>query len=505
MKYLEKIKTIFPITKESYYEIIPIIFFIMILGIILKLPLINIYSFILSGILLIIGKSIFTFGAKLAVELLGKKIGINLIKSNKTILIILSVFLIGFTITLSEPDLLTLSTQLPSIPKAVLIISVSISVGIFLVIGIIKNIYRLNLNTLLLIGYAIIFALLIFTPSQYIPISFDAGGATTGPVSVPFIVALGLGLNSLRVDKNAKKDGFGSLALCSIGPIIIVLILGLFYSLESHYEIANINLNSGLYTLYFKNFLESFKEVLITTIPLIALFLVYKKIFKCFSKKDTTKIILGLFLVIVGFSIFLVGTNIGFMPMGNLLGTTITSKDYKYIIIPIGMILGYLIVKAEPAVNLLNEQIDTITSGSIKKKNVSLCLSLAVSLAVAISFYRAFTGLNIAYILIPCYILTLILTFFVNRLFTGISFDAGGAVSGPLTVSFLLPMAIGITYSQGGNIITDAFGLIALVNLFPIVTIQIFGLIYKYKSRILKTYDNYSDEIISYNWRKYLW
>ena len=472
------------IAKESYMEIIPIVFIVMVLAIFLHIPILKIYSFLLGGFLLIIGKSLFSLGAKVGIELFGKRLGTSLGKRGNIVIFVITIFLIGFVLTLSEPDLLVLAGELPSIPKSVLVICVSISVGIFLVLGMLKSIYRLNFNTLILISYGIIFLLMLFVPSSFYAIGFDAGGATTGPISVPFIVALGLGLSSLRTDKDAKKDGFGSLALCSIGPVMIVLILGLFYNTDSFYDISSLTTSNSVYGLYFNSFISSFGEVFITLFPFIVLFLVYGFIAKCFSKRDIKRIVVGFVLVLLGFSIFLVGTSVGFISMGYLLGENLSMRGLAYLSIPIGTILGYLIVSAEPAVNLLNEQIDNITSGSIKRKSVRKCLSLAVVIAVGISF--------------------IILSFFVNRLFTGISFDAGGAVSGPLTVSFLLPMAIGITYSLGGNIMTDAFGLVALVTLLPIVVIQIFGLVYRFKSKIIGTYDSYDDSIRDYNWRKYL-
>lgn len=492
------------IAKESYMEIIPIIFIVMMLAIFLHIPILKIYSFLLGGVLLIIGKSLFSLGAKVGIELFGKRLGTSLGKKGNIIVIIITIFLIGFVLTLSEPDLLVLAGQLPSIPKSILVLLVSVSVGIFLVLGMLKSIYRLNFNTLILISYGIIFLLMMLVPSSFYAIAFDSGGATTGPITVPFIVALGLGLSSLRTDKDAKKDGFGSLALCSIGPVIVVLILGLFYNTDSFYDINSLTMDGGVYSLYFNSLISSFKEVLVTLLPLVILFLVYGFITKCFSKRDVKRIIVGFILVLLGFSIFLVGTSVGFISMGYLLGESLSMNNIAYVSIPIGMVLGYLIVSAEPAVNLLNEQIDNITSGSIKRKTVGRCLSIAVALAVGVSFYRAITGFSIAPIIIVGYLVCIVLSFFVNRLFTGISFDAGGAVSGPLTVSFLLPLAIGITYNLGGNIMTDAFGLVALVTLFPIIVIQVFGLIYKYKSKILGTYDDYDDSIKEYNWRKYL-
>ena len=493
------------IVKESYREIIPIVFIVMVMAIFLHIPILRIYSFLLGGFLLIIGKSLFSLGAKVGVELFGKRLGTSLGKRGNIVIIVITIFLIGFVLTLSEPDLLVLAEELPSIPKSVLLVCVSIGVGIFLVLGMLKSIYRLNFNTLILICYGIIFILMLFVPSSFYAIGFDAGGATTGPISAAFIVSLGLGLSSLRTDRDAKKDGFGSLALCSIGPVIIVLILGLFYNTDSFYDISSLTTTSNsVYGLYFNSFISSFREVSITLFPFIVLFLVYGFITKCFSKRDIKRIVVGFVLVLFGFSIFLVGTSAGFISMGYLLGESLSMRGLAYLSIPIGAILGYLIVSAEPAVNLLNEQIDNITSGSIKRKSVGKCLSLAVGIAVGISFYRAITGFSITPIIIIGYIVCIILSFFVNRLFTGISFDAGGVVSGPLTVSFLLPLAIGITYSVGGNIMTDAFGLVALVTLFSIVVIQIFGLVYRFKSKILGTYDSYDDSIRDYNWRKYL-
>ena len=275
------------IAKESYMEIIPIVFIVMVLAIFLHIPILKIYSFLLGGFLLIIGKSLFSLGAKVGIELFGKRLGTSLGKRGNIVIFVITIFLIGFVLTLSEPDLLVLAGELPSIPKSVLVICVSISVGIFLVLGMLKSIYRLNFNTLILISYGIIFLLMLFVPSSFYAIGFDAGGATTGPISVPFIVSLGLGLSSLRTDKDAKKDGFGSLALCSIGPVMIVLILGLFYNTDSFYDISSLTTSNSVYGLYFNSFISSFGEVFITLFPFIVLFLVYGFIAKCLDRKST--------------------------------------------------------------------------------------------------------------------------------------------------------------------------------------------------------------------------
>lgn len=485
---------------ESYQAVIPIIFFVIILSIFMKLSLLDILSFILSGIFIMIGISLFTFGANLSMVTVGKKIGTSLVKSKNILKIVVVTIIIGTIITIAEPDLSMLANQLPSISKLFFVLLVSFGVGLFLMIATLKNVYRLNLNTILLISYSIVFLLLFLVPSDFLAVAFDSGGVTTGPLSVPFIVSLGLGLNALRTDKNAKKDSFGLLSLCSTGPIIVVLLIGLVYKPDSYYDIASLTSQLPLKVQYSSALVDNFLEVLLSVIPILLVSLLYIYKYKTVTKREKMKIISGIIMAMIGLTIFLIGANVGFMNMGYLIGSYFGTSKYKYFLIPIGMIIGFWIVKAEPAVKLLNGQIEDLTEGSINRKSVGLSLSLGVALAVGISFLRALTGISLLYFIIPGYILAIGLTFVVNRIFTGIAFDSGGAVSGPLTVTFLLPISIGACYVSNGNVMTDAFGLIALVSLIPLITIQLFGLIYKYKSRITKVYDDYDEKIIEYDW-----
>ena len=493
------VKKIYSALKESFDTIYPIIFIVFFLNLFLKLSFPDLMSFLISSILIIIGMTLFSFGVNISLIPLGKEIGQSVFKSKKMTIILIISFLLGLAVTIVEPDLIILSGQLSNIPNLIFIITVSIGVGIFLMISAYRIFRKYKFNTILIIFYSIILILLFFVPKEFIAISFDAAGATTGSISVPLIISFGLGLISTRNDLKANEDSFGMIGICSIGPIITVLIMGLFYELKSNY-IFKINESTNLISLFKGAFLNYGSDILISIIPIIAVLIIYQIITKKYNKKELKKLSLGLFVILIGLTLFLVGANIGFLKIAYLIGNSLMLSEYSYLLLPISAILGFYIVQAEPSVKVLTEQIESITGGSIPKKIIMLCLSVGVSLAVLLSLTRVTTGISILWFIIPGYFISIILSFFIPNVFTSIAFDSGGASSGTMTASFLLPLAIGATTALGGNIISDAFGMVALVSLSPILTIQLLGLIYKIKKQRSISTLTIDETIINYKW-----
>lgn len=441
--------------------------------------------FLLGAALLIAGMLFFNVGVELSMTPMGERTGTIITKSKNLLLIITISFIMGFVITISEPDLQVLAGQVPSIPNITLILAVAFGVAVFLVIAILRMLFGIALSHLLLFFYTIIFVLTAFVPSDFLAISFDSGGVTTGPMTVPFIMAFGVGIAAIRNDKHAEDDSFGLVSLCSIGPILAVLILGMIYNPDSTEQVSDsiivVDNTVDLWHLFAVEFPTYLKEIAVSLLPIVVFFGLFQLVSRDINKRSLIKIGVGLIYTYVGLVLFLTGVNVGFMPAGNFLGQTIAGLSYSWIIIPIGMLIGFFIVKAEPAVFVLTRQVEDITSGAISAKAMGMSLSIGVAASVGLAMTRVLTGISILWFLIPGYAIALILTFFVPKIFTAIAFDSGGVASGPMTATFLLPFAMGACDALGGNIITDAFGIVAMVAMTPLITIQIMGVIFKIK------------------------
>lgn len=446
-------------------------------------------AFLVGAVLLTVGLLLFSIGVELSMTPMGERVGTTMTKTKKLFLMVLITFVMGFIITISEPDLQVLAQQVPSVPNLVLILAVAAGVGAFLVVALLRMLIGIPLSRLLLIFYIIVFGLAFFVPERFLAVAFDSGGVTTGPMTVPFIMALGIGISAIRSDKHAADDSFGLVALCSIGPILAVLILGMIYNPDQTEYISEsipvINNTVELWHLFAVELPTYMKEMALSLLPIIIFFGLFQIVSRDMKKKALIKMGVGLVYTYVGLVLFLTGVNVGFMPAGNYLGQTIASLPYAWIIVPIGMIIGYFIVQAEPAVFTLTRQVEEMTSGAISAKAMGLSLSIGVAVSVGLAMIRVLTGISILWFLIPGYAIALILTFFVSKLFTAIAFDSGGVASGPMTATFLLPFAMGACEAVGGNIITDAFGVVAMVAMTPLITIQVMGLIFRIKENNL--------------------
>ena len=419
---------------------------------------------------------------------MGQGMGVEMGRARHLTLPLLAAFVLGLLITIAEPDLQVLATQVPAIPSTVLIFTVAAGVGLFLALAVLRTYIKLRLSTLLLIFYSIVLLLTILTPGSFIPVSFDSGGVTTGPITVPFIMSLGVGLASVRSDKHATGDSFGLVSLCSIGPVIAVLLLGSFYRPDSAsyhgVSMADIATTRDAAHAFAAALPAYVREVAGAMVPICAMFFLFQLLTRRFKRNELLKIVSGLVYTYIGLVLFLIGVNVGFMPAGQFIGATIAQSPRPFLLIPVGMVMGYYIVAAEPAVHVLNKQVEEVSMGAVSQHAMRRSLSMGVGLSVCIAMLRVLTGISILWFLIPGYVLSLALTFFVPQIYTGIAFDSGGVASGPMTATFLLPFAMGACEAVGGSVMTDAFGLVAMVAMTPLITIQLLGVSNEMRKRI---------------------
>lgn len=473
---------------EALQAVLPIIAIVLVLCFVIA-PISSsiLLCFLLGAVLLLAGMMLFTLGAELAMSPMGERVGTCLTKSRKLPVVIGLSFLLGFIITISEPDLQVLANQVPAVPNMTLILSVACGVGAFLVVALLRMLFSVALPPLLLAFYGVVFVLAMFVPKDFLSVAFDSGGVTTGPMTVPFIMALGIGFSAVRSDKYAETDSFGLVSLCSIGPVLAVLLLGIIYhpqgSSYSETVIPDAETSVALWKLFESGIPHYMKEIGGSLLPIILFFTFFQVVSLKLKKKTLIKILVGILYTYIGLVLFLTGVNVGFMPVGNYLGQVIAGLPYRWVIIPIGMLIGYFIVKAEPAVYVLMEQVEELTSGAIPGKAMGYSLSLGVAFSLGLAMIRVLTGISILWFLVPGYALALILTLFVPKIFTAIAFDSGGVASGPMTATFLLPFAQGACEAVGGNVVTDAFGVVAMVAMTPLITIQILGVVYQYQER----------------------
>lgn len=491
--------------KEAFSSVLPITIIVLALCFtVIPIESGTFLAFIVGAALVVVGMGLFTLGADTAMTPIGEYVGSTVMRTKRLWIIIPVCFLVGVFITVSEPDLSVLAAQLSkTVNYWALILTVGIGVGIFLIIAFLRIVLKIKLSYLLIGFYTVVFVLAIFVPQTFIPLAFDAGGVTTGPMSVPFIIAIGTGVASLRSDRGAETDGFGLTALCSIGPILSVMILGIIYQPKSFSVTENIVPNvldsKQLLGLYLTALPHYMKEVGVALLPIVLFFLIFQLVGQKTCKHELIKITVGVIYAYVGLVLFMVGVNVGFLPIGTYLGQQIGKLPYNYVIIPIGMLIGFFVVKAEPAVHVLTKQVYEITSGAIPKKALRISLMLGVAFSVGLAMMRIIFHISIMYFLIPGYLIAVVLTFFVPEIFTAIAFDSGGVASGAMTASFLLPLALGVCNAVGGNVATEGFGVVAMVAMTPLIAIQVLGLIYRIKTSKLKkkkTAESQEEEII---------
>ena len=474
--------------EESLRSVLPITGIVILLCFtVAAVPNNAMMSFITGGIMLIVGMGLFTLGSEMSMVPLGEAVGKEITKSKKVPVIVVVSFLIGVIITVAEPDLQVLANQVPAIPNQIIIWSVALGVGIFLVIALLRILLGIPLAHLLVGFYVVVFALAFFVSPDFWAVAFDSGGVTTGPMTVPFIMALGVGVSAVRNDKHAANDSFGLVALCSVGPIITVLVLGLLYSTEGNRyvpaEMPNAADTIEMWNGYVASLPHYAHETFMALAPIAAFFVIFQLLTRRLHRKEILSMSIGMLYTFLGLVLFLTGVNVGFMPVGSYLGRCLALMEQNWVIIPIAMVIGYFIVSAEPAVHVLNRQVEEITSGAIPASAMKRALSLGVADSLALAMIRVLTGVSVMWFLIPGYLFSIALSYRVPKIFTSIAFDSGGVASGPMTATFLLPFATGACAALGGNVVTDAFGVVAMVAMTPLVTIQLLGLVFQSKMK----------------------
>ncbi len=412
------------------------------------MPVSSLMLFLVGALLLIVGVGLFNIGVDMAMMPIGEGIGAQVSSGGRLWTTLPLCFLIGAFVTIAEPDL-----QVPAVPDMVIILTVAVGVGIFLMVAFLRAKFGWELNRLLIIFYLVVFVLAFQVPDAFLPVAFDSGGVTTGPITVPFIMAMGAGLAALRRGSGGEADSFGVVALCSIGPILAVMLLGLFYQTSdlsyTPFSIPDLETTADLGQYFASGFPTYIEEVALGLLPIVVFFAVFQIAALRFNRRRLLKIIVGILYTYVGLVLFLTGVTVGFMP----------------------------------AVHVLNQQVEELTGGAVSQRAMGLSLSLGVAAAVGLAMTRVLTGISILWLLVPGYAVALGLSFRVPKIFTAIAFDSGGVASGPMTATFLLPFAMGACQAVGGNVLTDAFGCVAMVAMTPLIAIQVLGLVYQHRAQ----------------------
>lgn len=476
--------------KEALISVLPVTVIILILA---ATPIVNISGrdigiFCASAVMLILGIGLFNMGADLAMTPMGEHIGAGLTKSKKMWLLLLVCFAMGVLITVAEPDLSVLAEQVESagINKWALIIIVGVGVALFLIIAVCKIVFKKNLSMLLMFAYLALFMLCAVLlelkgedGSKLLPLAFDSGGVTTGPITVPFLMALGLGISTTVGGKNSNENSFGLIALCSVGPMIAVMMLSMTASGNIAQPETSGYAMIGSGAEFGKIVLDKIGEVGLALGLIVAFFFILQFTVLKLPKRKIIQIIIGIVYTLVGLVIFLGAATVGFMPIGFTIGEQVSMYSFDVLggaLMPVlGFVLGAVVVLAEPAVHVLNKQVENVTDGGVKKRDMMIALAIGVGISIGLSMLRTVLGFSLLWYLVPGYLIALVLSFFVPGLYTAIAFDSGGVASGPLTSTFILPMAVGACTALSGDVLYDAFGVVSMVAMTPLIMIQVLG------------------------------
>lgn len=500
---------------ESSLSIVPIVLIVLVLSIpfgdkqLIPLRGSDYLLIVLGAFVLIFGLATFSLGASRGLSKVGEHLGASLSKQSNLFIVVVVAFVLGALITCAEPSIMILSTQTP-LPGWMLIMFISIGVGLFVAIGVIRVIKQSKLNIWLLCLYGLVFALciLIDRNGQLMPLVWDAGGATTGSATVPFLLSLGAGVAAVRGGKNATENSFGLVAISSVGPLLSMALLAIIVSLNGGQNtiyassIVDLHAEVNIAQRFINEILPVFDasgaivnygtilEVALALIPIMLVFFIYQSIFIKLPAKEIGRILFGFLYSFIGLVIFLTGVKAAMMPLGDFVGQSIGNLDAVLIIL-IVFFFGLVTIVCEPATHVLTKQIEEVSSGAISKKSVLIALSLGVGTAIALAALRSYFNIDIVYFIVPGYLLALALTFICPPLYTAIAFDSGGVASGPMTVSFILPMIIGMTLKVDpkADVMARSFGVIAFVAMTPLICLQILGIYYNLKKQIaLKKY-----------------
>ena len=471
-KILEALVSALPITAIVY---------ILALTPLFSLTAAEMITFTVGAVMLVLGIGLFSMGADLAMTPMGTHVGSGLSRQKKLGLLLSVCFVLGMLITIAEPDLQVLANQVSAVMNGTLLIyTVGLGVGAFLTIAIMKIVFQKSLSHILMLFYMLLFALALMLVvngnEPLLPMAFDSGGVTTGPITVPFIMALGVGISNVLGDRRSKENSFGLVALCSVGPMLAVLVLGIFSRSDLSYTVPDYTVSDDILHAYLHTFSHTCKEVAIALGLIVVFFLICQVLFLKLSSRQLARIAVGVAFTYVGLVIFLTGVNVGFMPIGYKMGYELSQLSNSFLIV-FGLVTGVLVVLAEPAIHVLNAQVEDVTGGLVSKKSMMLGLCIGVGAAIGLSMVRIVYDFSLVYYIIPGYFISLALSLFVPPVYSAIAFDSGGVASGPMTSGFILPFAVGACVSlQGAEaVLRDAFGVVALVAMAPLITIQLLG------------------------------
>ena len=469
--------------REALVSALPVTLIVYLLALtpLFQLSAAELITFSVGAVLLILGIGLFNLGADLAMTPMGTHVGAGLSRQKKLWLLLIVCFVMGLLITVAEPDLQVLAKQVSAVMNGtVLIYAVGIGVGAFLVIAVLKIVFKKSLSHILMLFYMLLFALalmlLVSGNESLLPMAFDSGGVTTGPITVPFIMALGVGISNVLGDRRSKENSFGLVALCSVGPMLAVLVLGVFSKSDLSYQVPDYTVSNDILGAFLTTAGHTCKEVAIALGLIVVFFLICQVLFLRLPLRRLARIAIGVLFTYAGLVIFLTGVNVGFMPIGYKLGVALAGQ-HPAVLIGFGLVVGVLVVLAEPAIHVLNSQVEEVTGGLVRKKSMMVGLCIGVGAAIGLSMVRIVFDFSLVYYIVPGYFISLALSLFVPPVYTAIAFDSGGVASGPMTSGFILPFAIGACISMQGaeSVLADAFGVVALVAMAPLITIQLLG------------------------------
>ena len=487
--------------RESAVSVLPIVVIVLLLCLtVAPVSADLLLCFLIGALFVIVGMGLFSLGAEASMTPIGNRIGTALTKTRNLPLILVVSFMLGFAVTIAEPDLQVQAETVPHISNTVLLVTVGLGVGFFLAVCMLRIVTGVHLRWLLIAFYGIVFLLAAFATPDFLSVAFDSGGVTTGPMTVPFILALGVGVSYIRSDARAEADSFGLVALCSIGPILAVLILSFFYTESSGTQelvTAAFPDTAAIGAAYLQGLPKYLGEMAVALLPIVGIFIIFQLLTLHMPRRNLLKILIGILYTYIGLVLFLTGVNVGFSALGRVLGAELAAGWTRWLLIPLSLLLGWFIISAEPAVAVLEAQIEEVSAGTIPGSAIKTSLSIAIALAMGLSMLRVLTGISIMWFLVPGYLIALGLSFFVPDLYTAIAFDSGGVASGSMTATFMLQFMIGASSVMGGNPLSDAFGVVAMVAMMPLISIQMVGVIYSRRSAAELSEEHYGeDEII---------
>ena len=487
--------------KETFLSSLPLAI-IMIIMCVFVAPMndpLNYIKLTIGYISVVLGQSLFLVGLDTSILPIGKMVGGSLIKLKKTVFIIFFGVLFGLLATVAEPALSVLARQVHMIMNivdvTVFIWVMGAGIGVFVGFALFRIIKDFNIRIVFLLLYAIIFITVIFVPNEFIALAFDGSGATTGDVSVPFILVLGLGISATMSKHKTNDESFGIIGLASVGPILAVFLYGIILRIIHGGAIPAADMyDPGTAESLGSILVGNLSDVALALLPIVILFLPFQFFFIKLPKKELLKILLGTIPVYLGLLIFLSGIDFGFAFAGKYIGEIFFQASRpewsKWLLLGVGFILGAAITLSEPAVTVLGDQLEEITNGHIKNLTIRITLAIGIGFASLLSMLKILTQVNILYFLIPLYVIALIMMRFTPKLFVGLAFDSGGVTGGALTSAFLTPLTLGVAQvvaEEAGptaqSVLTNGFGIIAFISVTPLIAVQTLGIIYELKSK----------------------